>query len=81
MVRTQIQLTERQARALKGAAARRHQSMATCVREAVDRWLASDAGRDPQTLRARALAVAGKFSSGHGRLSVDHDEALAEAFE
>ena len=81
MVRTQIQLTERQAEGVKAAAVRSHESMAGCIREAVDLWLAAGQGRDTREATARALAVIGRFASGDGRLSTNHDEALAEAFK
>lgn len=41
MVRTQIQLTAKQAKSLKKLAGRQHVSMATLVRQGVDKVLAS----------------------------------------
>lgn len=77
MVRTQIQLTEEQASALKRLAAERGVSMATLVREGVDRVVAQD---DWQARRQRALASIGKYRSGYTDISQNHDEYLAEDF-
>ena len=77
MVRTQIQLTEEQARALHRKAAERGSSIALLIREAIDAALAHD---DAQDRRRRALAAVGRFRSGHRDVSVDHDHYLAEDF-
>ena len=76
MVRTQIQLTEQQARALRRVAASRGMSMAAVIRELLDAALTSslDAKVD------RALAVVGRFSSGATTVSGDHDAELERAF-
>ena len=79
MVRTQIQLTETQARGLKDLAAFRGTSMADLVREAVDQLL-SATGPSQDDLRARARASAGRFGSGLPDLAADHDRYLLEAF-
>ena len=79
MVRTQIQLTEAQALALKDLAVSRGASMAELVREAVDQWL-TKAGPSTEDLRARARAAAGYFRSGLPGLAKDHDRYLAEAY-
>jgi hypothetical protein len=80
MIRTQIQLTEAQAGSLKRKASSRGVSMATLIREAVDRTLADD---DAIRLRKRALAMAGGFRDREGATDVAerHDDYLAEAFE
>jgi hypothetical protein len=77
MIRTQVQLTEEQARALRRRAAERGVSMATLVREAVDRILEDD---DRETRWARAMSVVGKYRSGKKDIAVRHDEYLAEDF-
>jgi len=77
VVRTQIQLTDEQATALKRLAAERGVSMATLVREGVDRVVGED-GREAK--RRRALAVVGKYRSGHTDIARDHDRYLAEDF-
>jgi hypothetical protein len=80
MERKQVQLTARQASALRKEAARRKTSDAAIVREAVDLWLRSRGrGSDKERWR-RALAVVGKFASGRTDISKEHDRELAEAF-
>ena len=80
MVRTQIQLTEEQVRALRVLAASRGQSMAEVIRQALDRMLSDEAGSDSEELHQRALEAAGRFRSGLGDLSVEHDRYLEDAF-
>ena len=77
MVRTQIQLTEEQAQALKALAARDGVSMAALVRRGVDRVLAES---DEDAKWARALALVGKFRSGTTDVARRHDDYLAEDF-
>jgi hypothetical protein len=78
MVRTQIQLTEKQARRLRQVAAAQRRSMADLIRGSVDVLLAQpDAGDDDAKLQ-RALSVIGRFRSGAGDLSTAHDGHLAE---
>ena len=78
MVRTQIQLTEKQARALKAKAFREKTSMAELIRRAVD---ASLMGEPPsEEAWARALAAAGSFNSGLSDFSEEHDKYLIEAY-
>jgi plasmid stability protein len=76
MVRTQIQLTEQQARALRRVAARRGMSMAAVIRELVDQALATSFDAKIE----RSLAAVGSFSSGVTTVSRDHDRELEEAF-
>jgi Arc/MetJ-type ribon-helix-helix transcriptional regulator len=78
MVRTQIQLTDSQARALKTLAAAEGRSMADIIRESVQALLAERGLRDPGEVRERALAVVGSFHSGLGDLAAEHDRYLAE---
>lgn len=80
MVRTQIQLEERQARRLHQLAARRGVSMAECVRESVERYLVvAEAGGEQERVR-QALAVCGKYRSGRHNIATRHDDYLAETF-
>ena len=82
MVRTQIQLTERQARELKKMAVRGGVSMAEVVRRAVDAKIREGALDVPWEERVRrAMAVMGKFHSGLKDVSRRHDHYLAEAFD
>ena len=81
MVRTQIQLTEEQARALKEIAAARGESMAEVIRRAVDGVIRSGIRMPADEKKRQALAVIGKFRSGKGDVSKRHDAYLAEAYD
>jgi len=80
MVRTQIQLTEEQAAALKRLATKRHKSIAELVRQGVEILLRSVSGVSSEERRSRAIAVAGRFHSGHPDLSTKHDKYLDEVY-
>ncbi len=80
MVRTQIQLTEEQAKKIKKIAASRGTSMAEVIREAVEGAIRSDVGTAPEERRKRALEVVGKFRSGKKDVSKRHDAYLTEAW-
>jgi 16S rRNA U516 pseudouridylate synthase RsuA-like enzyme len=83
MVRTQIQLTEKQARQLKRLAGARGQSMARLIRASVDQLLAASAAagqHGPEALRRRATAVVGRFHARTADLGAQHDRYLARAF-
>ena len=82
MVRTQIQLTEAQARRLRLAARREGISLAEAIRRLVERGLADEeAGRS--RLYARAAEVVGQYRDRRGAKDVaeEHDAYLDEAFE
>ena len=81
MVRTQIQLTEKQSKSLKKIAASRHCSVAELIRQSVDNMIKSASFVDIEERRRKALAAAGRFSSGLRDISRKHDKYLAEAFE
>lgn len=82
MIRTQIQLTERQARELKRIAAKEGVSMAEIIRKVVDAKIAGEVREVPwEERKRRALAVAGKFHSGLKDVARRHDHYLAEAFD
>lgn len=81
MVRTQIQLTEEQAEALKAAAAKQGVSMAELIRRSVDRLIETSGEAPQKELRRRAAAVAGRFRSGSTDISVRHDEYLAQGLK
>ena len=80
MIRTQVQLTDRQIQALRRASAATGRSVADLVREGVERYLAghSELGREERI--ERAIKVAGRFSSGLTDVSANHDRHLAEVF-
>jgi hypothetical protein len=77
MLRTQIQLTEEQARALKEMAGREGVSMAELIRRAVDRVIEES---DDRERRRRALALLGKYRSGDSDVAANHDRYLDEIY-
>ena len=80
MIRTQIQITPEQARALKRLSAKEGKSVAEIIRMTIDAMLHSGVLPDQDELRRRAIGAAGKLS-GPADLSKNHDEYLAEALE
>ena len=81
MVRTQIQLTEDQARQIKRVAAERGVSMATVIRQGVDLLLRSaETAVSDDEREARAISAAGRFRSGGGDGAVEHDRHLPDAY-
>lgn len=80
MVRTQIQLTEKQAASLKRLAAARRLSVAELIRQAVDAAIKGGMPIDQDEKRRRAIAIAGRFRSGRRDISREHDKYLGEAF-
>jgi len=78
MIRTQIQLTEEQARELKALAAEQGISLAELIRRRL-----SERGRvtlDAEARKRRVLTLAGRYHSGRTDVSSEHDRHLAEAF-
>jgi hypothetical protein len=80
MVRTQIQLTEDQAKALKKIAQSRHLSVAELIRKAVDTVIKSSTVVDAEERHKRAMEIVGKFSSGKRDVSKKHDFYLTEVY-
>ena len=80
MVRTQIQLTEEQVKALKKMALSRHLSIAEIIRQAVDTVIRTNTMVDIEERRKRAIDIVGRFSSGKRDISRKHDTYLVEAF-
>jgi hypothetical protein len=76
MIRTQLQLTEEQARALRLVAAQRGVSMAAVVRELIDEALQAPAA----SRTARARSSIGRFASGAHDVAREHDRELERAF-
>lgn len=81
MVRTQIQLTQNQAKALKRIAQSRHLSVAEVIRKAVDAVIKSSSVIDMEERHKRALEIVGKFGSGKRDVSKKHDLYLTEAYK
>lgn len=80
MVRTQIQLTEDQAKALKKIAQSRHLSVAELIRKAVDTVIKSNTVVNAEERHKRAMEIVGKFSSGKRDVSKKHDLYLSEIY-
>jgi hypothetical protein len=80
MIRTQIQLTENQAKALKKIAQSRRLSVAELVRKAVDTIIKSNTVVDREERHKRAMEIVGKFSSGKRDISKRHDLYLTDAY-
>lgn len=82
MLRTQIQLTEDQARRLRRLASREGVSMAEMVRQSIDRLL-NDEARHPAARYRRAAALIGAFPDRDGAkdLSRHHDEYIGQSDE
>jgi hypothetical protein len=80
MIRTQIQITSEQARALKRLAAREGKSVAELIRISVDSLLRAGGIKDYEVLRRKASEAAGKLN-GPETLSANHDDFLAEALD
>jgi hypothetical protein len=79
MVRTQIQLTEDQARKLRELSIASNESVASLIRNAIDRFLAT--GKPNRSAQYRqALSLAGKYKTEHSNTAVEHDRYLEEAF-
>ena len=77
MIRTQIQLTDEQARELKSLSARTGLSIAELVRRGLAPLLRGVAAADDERL-TRALAVVGRFRSGQSDIAAEHDRYLAD---
>jgi hypothetical protein len=80
MIRTQIQITTEQARALKRLAAKEGKSVAELIRLSVDSMIRSGGLKDEEELRSKARAAAGQLS-GPVDLAASHDVYLAEALD
>jgi Ribbon-helix-helix protein, copG family len=82
MVRTQIQVTDRQARRLRAEARERGLSLAKIIRRYVEKGLSEEASERAVPYE-RAARVVGRFRDrGRARdVSKNHDRYLDEAFE
>ncbi len=77
MIRTQIQLTEGQASALKAIAQQQGVSMAELIRRAVER-IVEESDKEDKWWRASSLI--GRYHSGRSDVSTNHDTYLDEAY-
>jgi hypothetical protein len=80
MVRTQIQLTEEQARQARENARKLGISLAEFIRRALDDSLSQAAPGDRASVRRRSLKAIGCVASGTGDLSKNHDRHLERAY-
>jgi hypothetical protein len=78
MIRTQVQLTEEQVKALKKLSAKEGVSLAELIRRAVDDLVRRN---EAAALKEKMLGVAGRFRSGLGDLAEQHDRYFAEIVE
>lgn len=78
MVRTQIQLSEKQVILLKRMAVAQKKSMAEIIRQAVDYFAKAKQPEGEERLRKRAIAAAGHFRSGVKDMATSHDAYLTE---
>jgi hypothetical protein len=79
MVRTQIQLTDRQAARLQELAHENNESIAALIRKAPDQYL-SKQQPDRRSLYRQALTVVGKHKAGVHDVSLDHNWYLEEEY-
>jgi hypothetical protein len=80
MIRTQVQLTENQARTLRAMAAEQNKSVAELIRQSVDDLIRRSASVDMAERRRRAIAAAGRFRSGQTDIAERHDDYLDETY-
>ncbi len=79
MVRTQIQLTEEQARLLRELSRTNQEPIAALIRRAIDRFLITRKP-DRSALYRQAHTIVGKYEAGVHDISIEHDRYLDEAF-
>ena len=78
MIRTQIQLTEKQAKILKDMAKAKKVSVAELIRQGIGLLLKNSSIVDTEERKKRALQAIGKFRSGMTDVSEKHDEYLGK---
>jgi Ribbon-helix-helix protein, copG family. len=79
VVRTQIQLSEDEAAAVKRLARERSVSMAAVIRDAIDQYVRRESGVSLDERWQRSLVAVGGFHSGGADLSQTHDDEFASA--
>ncbi len=73
MIRTQIQLTESQAKSLREISNKKGMSVAELIRQSVENFLENNKMNPDRVLRQKAKEVAGRFRGSHD-LSINHDK-------
>ena len=81
MVRTQIQLTEQQAKILHEIAAKEGVSIAKLIRQSVDAFIQSKKSKVKPILIEKAKEAAGKYHVEIKDLAKNHDRYLVEDFK
>ncbi len=81
MVRTQIQLPERDLAELRRLAAEEGISVSELVRRGIRRVLEDKRRPGREELWDRAMKIAGKYRSGKSDVAQRHDDYLAKAYE
>jgi Arc/MetJ-type ribon-helix-helix transcriptional regulator len=81
VIRTQVQLTDKQAAELKQLSATRGRSMSALVRDGVDQLLRSGEPASRAERMRQAASAFGKFRSGRPDLAERHDDHFADAAE
>ena len=79
MLRTTIQMTQEQYKALQALSKDSNQSIARIIRQAIDQFLVSRKPDKTALYRLSEPAI-GKFSSGQRDISEKHDQYLEETF-
>ena len=80
MIRTQVQLTEKQSQTLKQIAGREGISMAEVIRRALEKAAEGQQLPDREELKKRALAASGSIHSEITDLSTNHDRYLEDVY-
>lgn len=80
LIRTQIQLEEKQYQALKKKALEEKVSVSELLRRAADRLLCEGHPEITPWRRQKILELLGKYRSGTPGISEKHDQYLEEAF-
>jgi len=77
MIRTQIQIDDKQVKWLKTTSQRKGVSMSQLIRESIDFYRAHE---DRSDSKKRALAAVGRFASGIADISERHDDYLSDSY-
>jgi hypothetical protein len=80
MFRTQIQLTEEQARELRMLAHQSDLPIAELIRRAIDDLLAKSGHMSSHERKRRLMSIAGKYDSGLTDVARRHDDYLDEIY-
>ncbi|KQC15078.1 MAG: hypothetical protein APR63_12825 [Desulfuromonas sp. SDB] len=78
MIRTQIQLTEKQAEALKKLSSEKDVSISELIRRGVDLLLKTDLISNNELKKKNALKLSGLHKTGCKNLSTHHDYYIYE---